>query len=224
MILIEEEIPTLTNGEKLSKAEFMRRWEACPNINRAELIGGRVYMPTPVGYEHSDSEGQVGTWLGVYAATTPGCASGHSATTYLLDDIPQPDLNLRILADWGGASWVEGKYLHGAPELLVEISHSSIFRDLTIKRDLYQKASVKEYLIVLLADKEVHWHYLKDGSYQLLEPDGEEVYRSLVFPGLWLDSKALLQGRMSQVLATLQKGMASQEYVQFIAELNSRKK
>ncbi len=62
MILIEEEIPTLRQGEKLSRAEFLRRWEAHPEIKRAELLGGRVYMPPAlVGYEHGASEGHIGT-------------------------------------------------------------------------------------------------------------------------------------------------------------------
>ena len=95
----------------------------------------------------------MGTWLGVYAATTPGCKSGHNLTNFLLGDIPQPDVNLLILPEWGGATWVEGKYLHGAPELLAEISDTSARRDLTIKYDLYQKAGVKEYIVVNQADK-----------------------------------------------------------------------
>ena len=224
MILIEEEIPNLVSGETLSPTEFMRRWEAHPEIKKAELIGGKVYMPPPVGWEHSGSESQIGTWLGVFSALTPGCGSGHNATTFLLDDIPQPDVNLIILPEWGGSSWLEGDYLHGSPELLAELSHSSVIRDMKVKRDLYQKAGVQEYLAVILGKKEIHWHYLKDGIYQLLEPDAEGIYRSLVFPGLWLDSKALFEKKMGQVLATLQKGMASQEYLDFVVKMNLKKK
>lgn len=43
---IDEQIPPLGPGEKLTRDEFLRRWEAHPEIKRAELIGGIVYMPS----------------------------------------------------------------------------------------------------------------------------------------------------------------------------------
>ncbi len=115
-------------------------------------------------------------------------------------------------------------YLHGSPELLAEISQSSALKDMTIKKDLHQKAGVQEYLAVILGNKEIHWLYLQDGVYQVLESDTDGIYRSLVFPGLWLDSNALFEGRMGQVLSTLQKGMATKEYIDFAAQLKARKK
>jgi Uma2 family endonuclease len=170
MILLEEEVPTLVHGETMTPAEFMRRWEAHPEIKHAELVGGRIVMPPPVGADHCFSEGQIGTWLGTYAATTPGCASGHNPTTFLGDDVLQPDVNLIILPEWGGASWIEKNYLHGCPELIAELAKSTIDRDLTTRREMLEKAGVKEYLVVNLKDREVRWHCMIDGVYQLLAP------------------------------------------------------
>src|SRR5262245_48720218 len=97
MATVEERVPPLSAGDRLTRAEFLRLWEAHPEIKKAELIGGIVYMPSPVSVEHGDTEGDVGTWMGVHKAATPGTASGHNTTTFLLEDTPQADLNLRIL-------------------------------------------------------------------------------------------------------------------------------
>src|SRR5438445_5843231 len=94
---VEERIPPLAAGDKLTREEFLRRWEAHPEIKNAELIGGMVFMSSPVSVEHGDADGDVGTWLGTFKAATPGTASGRNTTSFLLDDTAQPDLNLRIL-------------------------------------------------------------------------------------------------------------------------------
>jgi hypothetical protein len=37
-----QRVPPLAGGDRLSGEEFMRRWEAHPEIKRAELLGGLV--------------------------------------------------------------------------------------------------------------------------------------------------------------------------------------
>ena len=180
-------------------------------------------MPSPVSVEHGDMDGDVGGWLGTYRAATPGTASGHNTTSFILEDTPQPDINLRILPEYGGSSWVEGTYLHGVPELLAEICHSSAAYDLHVKLELYQAARIPEYLAILLYEQEVRWHVLVNGQYQLLSPDAGGLMRSRIFPGMWLDGTALLAGNLQQVLARLQEGLRSPEHQRFVAELASRK-
>jgi Uma2 family endonuclease len=213
----EQRVPPLVAGDKLTRAEFLRRWEAHPEIKNAELIKGIVYMSSPVTAEHGDMDGDLGIWLGTYKVATPGTAFGHNTTSFLLDDTPQPDLNLRILPEYGGSSWVEDNYLQGVPELLVEICRSSVSYDLHLKLDLYQAAKIPEYLAVLLFEQEIRWHILVNGEYQLLPPHAEGLWQSRVFPGLWLDGKALLAGN------THQEGLRSPEHGRFIAKLARRK-
>ena len=176
-------------------------------------------MASPVTVDHGDMEGDIGGWLWSYKAATPGTACGHNTTAYILDDMPQPDVNLRLLSEYGGASWVEGKYLHGIPELLAEISRSNVAYDLHVKLELYQAARIPEYLAILLHEQEIRWHVLEGDRYQLLAPDATGLWRSRIFPGLWLDGAALLAGNMPQVLARLQEGLASAEHQAFVAEL-----
>ena len=77
---------------------------------------------------------------------------------------------------------------------------------------------------ILLDAQEIRWHILVDGKYQLFESDADGIWRSRIFPGLWLDGKALFQGDMVTVLATLQKGLVSREHKAFVKELARRKK
>src|SRR5437016_14430559 len=93
-IPVKERVPPLAAGDRLTRAEFLRRWEAHPEIKNAELIGGIVYIACRVSVEHGDMDGDVGGWLGMYRAATPGTACGHSATSFILDDTAQPDVHL----------------------------------------------------------------------------------------------------------------------------------
>jgi hypothetical protein len=215
--------PPLEPGDKLTRDQFLARWELHPEIKRAELIGGIVYMPSPVFLDHGDIENDVGAWVGVYKAATPGTAAGHNTTTFLLDDTLQPDLNLRILPEYGGGSRVDGKYLAGPVEFLAEICRSSASYDLHVKLDLYQAAGISEYLAILVYEQEIRWHILRDGKYHLLPPGPDGIHRSLVFPGLWLDGTAMLARNLKQVLATLQQGLDSPEHQAFVAHLAGRR-
>src|SRR5436189_3882496 len=92
-----ESIPPLQNGDRLTRAEFERRYDAMPHLKKAELIEGVVYVPSPVRIDaHAEPHGLVVTWLGVYRAATPGVQFGDNPTVRLdLDNEPQPDALLR---------------------------------------------------------------------------------------------------------------------------------
>jgi Uma2 family endonuclease len=222
-IAINERVPPLAAGDHLTRDEFLRRWEAQPAIKRAELIGGRVYMPSPVSGDHGIMDRWVGTWLGVYEAATPGVGGANNATSLMLDDAPQPDLSLLILPEYGGSSRMEGLFFHGGLEFVAEVSATSASNDLHDKYDLYQSAGVREYLVVLLFEAEIRWHVLVDGHFQILSHDADGLRRSRVFPGLWLDGAALLAGDLRRVLDRLQDGLKSPEHQSFAAQLAARR-
>jgi hypothetical protein len=57
----EAPAPPLNNGDRLTRAEFERIYAAHPEIKKAELIEGVVYMPSPARYrEHGKPHG---LWL-----------------------------------------------------------------------------------------------------------------------------------------------------------------
>jgi hypothetical protein len=218
MTTVEEHVLPLAAGMRLTRAEFLRRWELHPEIKRAELIGGRVYV-SPVSREHGWAEDDIGGWLFTYRVHTPGTEGASNTTTILLEDSPQPDRCLLILPECGGKSSVEEKYLTGPAELMAEVCLSSTSYDLNVKYDLYEAAGVQEYLAILMYDQEIRWHTLVNGRYQILPADADGIWRSRVFPGLWLDGKALLKRDMPRVLAVLQGGLASPEHQAFVERL-----
>jgi Uma2 family endonuclease len=224
MSVVHEAEPLLVPGDFLSREEFLRRWEATPHVKRAELIRGVVYMPSPLSLEHGDIDSHVGGWLSVYAAFTTGCRASNNATWLMgEDDAPQPDTSLRILPEYGGQSRMEGRYAAGAPEFLAEVCISSTAYDLHQKLEVYQEAGVREYLAVLVREREVRWHRLADGRFEVVPVPADGVYRSAVFPGLWLDAAALVRGDLARVLAVLNEGINAPEHRQFVEQLAARR-
>ncbi len=223
MSIAERALPQLRPGQRLTVQEFLRRWEAMPEVKFAELIDGVVYMPSPVSSDHGRSDSRIITWLGTYIASTPGCDTGSQSTWLMLEDAPQPDSFLWICPEYGGQSTIEGKYHAGAPELAAEICLSSAAYDLGPKLELYQKAGVREYVAVLLEEEEIRWHRLVKGIYQLCRPTSQGVFRSKTFPGLWLDGPALWKYDMARVLQTLERGLRSAVHAAFVKKLAARK-
>jgi len=58
-----------------------------------------------------------------------------------------------------------------------------------------------------------------NGVYQVQPAPADGVWRSQMFPGLWLNGPALLQGNMAQVVATLTQGLNSPEHAEFMEQL-----
>jgi hypothetical protein len=212
--------PPLRDGDRLTSDEFLRRWEAMPDLKHAELIDGTVYMPSPVTCNHSDFHLPLAGWIWHYTAGTPGCRGGIEGTWVMgRRDVPQPDLALRILPESGGQSRMEGEYTAGAPELIVEVSLSSLARDLGAKLKLYERMGVRECLIAVVGQSKFLWYESGAGGFQPLEPDADGIFRSRCFPGLWLDAEALWRLDQTRVLSIVQLGLASPEHAAFVARL-----
>ena len=154
-----------------------------------------------------------------YKARTPGCGGVNNTTWLMRGSAPQPDVALRILPEYGGQSHYEKGLCVGAPELAAEIAGSSAALDLGPKRDLYAAAGVREYIVVLIAEKRVLWLRLEGGVYREIAPDGDGILRSQVFPGLWLDPKALLNHDAGRLIDVLDVGLRSPEHGEFVKKL-----
>jgi Uma2 family endonuclease len=218
-------LPRLENGDRLTRAEFERRYEAMAEVKKAELIEGIVHMPSPVRIDvHGQPHGSVVGWLVAYCAATPGVQWGDNTTVRLdLDNEFQPDALLRIEASAGGQSRVtEGGYVEGAPELVVEVAASTVSIDRHAKLNAYRRNGVREYLIWEVLDRQVEWFALQDGEFVPLAPDDRGVIHSRVFPGLRLAVDALLEGKIATVLSEQQMGLAASEHREFVGTLEAR--
>lgn len=214
--------PPLENGDRLTRTEFERRYQATPENFKAELIEGVVYVASPVRVFHGTPHAALVTWLGVYWTATPGVSVSDNATTRLdLDNEPQPDALLRI--ETGGTSTISADgYIEGAPELVAEIAPSSAAIDLGAKLNAYRRNGVQEYLVWQTFENRFSWFRLQAEEFVVIAPDADGVIRSSAFPGLWLAVDALLEGRMLDVLTVLQTGIADPTHLVFVQALAAR--
>jgi Uma2 family endonuclease len=215
-------VPFLENGDRLNRYEFEKRYNAMPDLKKAELIEGVVYMPAALRYRsHGQPHGYIMAWLGLYCSATAGVELADNTTVRLdLDNEPQPDALLRIDSDLGGQSCVsDDDYIEGAPELIVEIASSSASYDLHDKLKVYRRNGVQEYIVWQVGDRKINWFSLQEGEYIALLPDELGIIRSHIFPGLDLPVAALLAGDLAQVLAEVQKGITTDLHQAFVTNL-----
>ncbi len=231
--------PLLHEGDRLTAREFLRRYEADPVVTRAELIDGVVYVNavrrpdgsgesvSPISATfHADPQGTVIGLFFWYAMYTPGVA-GTGPVTIVVDDrtLPEPDAVLRIQPECGGATVLNRmSYVVGPPELLVEVAHTSVARDMGPKYRAYEAGGVAEYLVWRTSRGKIDLFALRREAYSPITPDAAGVVRSGQFPGLWFDFAALLTGDNQRALETLQLGLASPEHAAFVAKLAARAK
>jgi len=214
----------LRNGEHLSRVEFERRWDAMPHLIHAELIEGIVFMPPPTSDLHGGSHMDVSVCLGRYAGETAGVAARITPSIRLDNKNEfQPDCLLRIESpDLGRSRVSTDNYIEGAPELVAEVAVSSSDYDAHEKRDVYERMGVQEYLLWRVLDARLDWWTLRDGVYVPLKPRHDGVHCSQVFPGLWLDVRALLAGEHRRVSTVLDKGLRSAEHTAFVKKLAAK--
>jgi Uma2 family endonuclease len=212
--------PLLQNGDKLGAAEFLRRYSAMPELKKAELINGIVYMASPVrAKQHGTPDSLIQGWLFTYMAHTPGLrVAANSTVRFDADNVPQPDALLMI--EKGGRARI-GKdgYIHGAPELIVEIAASSASLDMNDKLHAYRRAGVLEYICWRPEEGACDWFVLEEDRFIRLMPDKSHLLRSQVFPGLVLDVKALLNENAAGLLSTLSKSLGKAAHRAFVAKL-----
>lgn len=219
--------PPLVNGDRLTRAEFERRYEASPDLKKVELVEGVVCMPSPTrSRSHARPHAVMVGWLFTYAASTPGVQLNDNPTVRLdLDNEPQPDVALLIDPDAGGQSRVSADdYIEGAPELIVEIAASSTSRDLNEKFRVYRRNGVREYLVWPTVDRRLDWFELVDGVYRSRQPDPSGLVHSAVFPGLRLAVDALLRGDLPAVVEAQQRGLGDPAHAAFVMRLQAQRR
>ena len=192
----------LEPGDHLTRDEFHRRYLARPDIKKAELIDGVVYVPSPVRMRHHGRpHAFVIAWLGAYVALVPEILLADNATVFLDGQVEvQPDAFL-----WRPQSGLthetEDGYLEGAPHLVVEVAASSVSYDLHVKKEAFRRNGLPEYVVWRVYDAAIDWFRLQHGEYVLIRPDADGMVESQQFPGLRLHVQSMLDGDLATVLA-----------------------
>jgi hypothetical protein len=136
--------------------------------------------------------------------------------------MPQPDVSLFILPTSGGTAVIRADgYVAGEIDLAAEVAASFASYDSNDKLELYARSGIREYILWRTLDGAIDYLVLRDGKYVPLAPS-EGIFKSEAFPGLWIDAAALLSGNIAAALATVQKGIASQEHADFVGRLQQR--
>ncbi|MFN0056808.1 MAG: Uma2 family endonuclease [Planctomycetales bacterium] len=214
----------LQSGDRLTQAEFHRRYAAYPDEAHFELIEGMVVMASPARIRHGEYQAALVFALTYFKGATPGLAVADNATVILSQRSEvQPDVCVRFLADAGGQTQVSSdEYILGGPEWVGEVAHSSASIDLHQKKLAYQRGGVHEYLVLSVEEQELHWFHFK--SRRKIIADSTGIFRSRALPGLWIDGPALLECDTKRLIKTLDAGLASPEHAEFVRGLKSARR
>lgn len=214
----------LVAGQRLTRAEFHERYKQVAPGLKFELIEGIVHMASPLKVPHGRDHAKAMAWAGVYAMHTPGVEAYDNTSAALgVGSEVQPDVSLLIVPGRGGQTQDMDGIIGGAPELVVEVADSTRRTDLGPKLRDYERSNVLEYVVLVVEPFEVCWQIRHDGRLVRIPPDPDGLYRSIAFPGLWLDPTALATGNGPALLAALQRGLATPEHAAFVARLAGAK-
>ena len=213
----------LRNGDRLDQKTFHALYEQTPEGFKAELVKGIVYVTaSPTTFRHGRPHARLAFWLTTYVEETAGTDALDNTTNILGEESePQPDLCLRVLPECGGQTTEDDKYIYGPSELVAEVAYSSVAIDLHAKKRDYEKAGVKEYLVVLADREEVVWFVRGRKGFSPLKPDADGVLRSRAFPGLWLDPAAVFAKTTRRLSTVLRQGLATDEHAAFVSTLEA---
>ncbi len=217
----QPDVPPLENGDRLTRREFMRRYEALPDSQKAELIEGTVYMAAAVRVpHHGRPHGWLGNVLSTYAMQT-GIDFADNSTVELDDqNAPQPDYLMFLPRALGGRASINADgYLEGPPDLVAEIAASSVSIDLHDKFQAYERNQVREYVVWRVLDGLLEWFALQGDKFVPTAADSAGIVRSTVFPGLWINVPALLRRDAPSLWETLDQGLESVEHKAFAARV-----
>ncbi|TWT86053.1 Uma2 family endonuclease [Neorhodopirellula pilleata] len=199
-------VPPLESGDILDAGEYWRRCSAMPEKVKAERINRKVYLMSPLrAVHHGNPHALLAGWLIHYCMHHPTLRVSDSATIQLnLDNDPQPDL---CVIREGGQTHFNDGYIVGPPEMIVEIAGSSASYDFGEKRYVYEQAGVGEYLVFETIEGRIAWWRHDNGRYVDISPS-DGIYRSVLFPRLWLDADALRAADTLKLIRALERGMA----------------
>jgi Uma2 family endonuclease len=215
-------VPSLANGDRLTLAEFERRYAAMPDGTKAELIEGVVYMAPPVRLEaHGNPHFTLIAWLGHYVAKTPGLIGCDNGTVRLSHENElQPDVSLILPVHVSGRSTTDASgYVASPPALVCEIAASSVNIDLHNKKEVYRRHGVQEYLVWRTEDAAIDWFSLEAGDFVPIPPKEDGTLCSKTFPGLCLRPSSLLAADLPALFALLDNTTATPEHADFVARL-----
>ena len=132
---------------------------------RKEIVNGKVYMMAGTSRAHNDIVGNLFSILQRFLRGKKCKVYGENFAVYFDEESPQVLPDIKIVCD---RDKIKRDKIYGAPDFIVEIlSVSTRKKDLTEKKDLYERFGVLEYWIINPAEESVQVYLLKEGKYEL---------------------------------------------------------
>lgn len=162
---------TFVSTDTFTQETFKRWVERRPmtDLNRYELVGGKIVMMPPAGWGHGETENKVARVLGDFVEKHDLGKVFGSSTGYNMPsgDTLEPDASFIAHERWAAGPHVRrGQFLRIAPTLVVEIlSPATARRDRTEKKRLYEINGVDEYWLLDPDAHEVMVFHLSAGRY-----------------------------------------------------------
>ena len=138
--------------------------EALKDYRKSERISGVVYNMSPANIRHIRIQGHLHRIIGNFLHGKKCMVFSEAEVAFSEQDHLVPDIS--IVCD---RSKVKDTCIDGAPDFVAEIlSPSTRKRDMTVKKDLYEKYGVKEYWIISPKDEAIEVYRLNEhGVYYL---------------------------------------------------------
>ena len=137
---------TVQHGTRMTLAEYRALDEAVDGV--WELVDGVLEQMPPPNFDHQNLITFLIEFINAYLnATLPRQGWAIPGIGVVLSDAraPTPDF-VYVQAD--RAYLVQGSFVEGLPDLVVEVLSSQRARDLVMKREWYETAGVPEYWVI----------------------------------------------------------------------------
>ena len=135
-----------------------------------ELIEGEKIMAPSPGMRHVNVTANLVTIINGYARINKlGMAFADNFDVHFPDgNLFRPDFIFVSAENAKKLFANENSTLHGVPDMVSEIfSRSTMKRDMTIKKDVYERNGVKEYWLINPWSESIEVYLLRDGKYFL---------------------------------------------------------
>ncbi len=137
--------------------------ETLADYQKTELIQGREYDMSPASIKHIAIQRNLSIIIGTFLRGKHCKLFTEAEVVFDEENTFIPDL-LVVCAQ----NKIKKNYIAGAPDFIVEVlSPSTKRRDVTVKKDVYEKFGVKEYWIINPADESIEVYIFKGGKFVL---------------------------------------------------------
>ncbi len=141
-----------------------------------EIIEGVKFMAPSADVWHNNVAGKLYLLIGMHVAINKlGLVFTDSMDVHFPDgNLFKPDFSFISAANSNIVIDNKHKTIHGVPDMVAEIfSRSTMKRDITIKKDIYERNGVREYWIIDPWREAIEVYLLRDGKYFL-----DDIYQN----------------------------------------------